>query len=130
MKDIYIISTIHHKWNLKFNLLLCEALEKRGVSVHLPQRDTNQKAQPRVKFSQNIKAMKNSRIILAVAENETPNWGAEVGFSHGIGKKIITLAKSDHFIPLMCSGMIDKVIRSKNLESFDYISKLAKIVKK
>lgn len=130
MKDIYIISTIHHKWNLAFNKRLCEALEKHGISVHLPQRDTNQKAQPKVKFSQNMKAMKSSRKIIAVAENETPNWGAEVGYCHGRGKKVIAITNEDHFIPLMASGMMDKIIRAKNLENLDYIEKLIKTIKK
>lgn len=130
MKDIYIISTIHHEWNLKFNSDLCEALEIHGISVYLPQRDTNQKAKPAAKFAQNAKAMKSSRVIVAVAENETPNWGAEVGYCHGLGKRVIAIANKDHFIPLMASGMIDTIIRAKDLENLDYIEKLINALKK
>jgi hypothetical protein len=73
-KNIYISSTLKFEWNLNFNHLLCDKLEKRGIICHLPQRDTKQDGTDLDKFSQNIEGIKNSEKILAIGVNESINW--------------------------------------------------------
>lgn len=68
-------------------------------SITLRVRDTNQTGTDKSVFEEDIAGIKQSNVVLAIAENESPNWGVEVGFSHGIGKKIVALAKSGHEIP-------------------------------
>lgn len=131
MTDIFLCSTFTSDWNLNFNSQLCAALEKRGITCYSPKRDTNQKGTPQEKFAQNIKAIKNARILLYVSLNETPNGGSEVGFSYATGKKIITLTEKDHEIPLMLKGMMKIVFAMEDLDNIDnYIDELIKEIKK
>lgn len=105
---IYIDSTIHHNWNRKFNAKICEALEEKGIKVYLPQRDTVQ--EKKIIFKQNHKILKKVDTVLAIAFNESPNWGVEVGFSYGIGKKLLALTQVGHEIPLMARSMFSKIL--------------------
>lgn len=130
MSKIYIDSTLRHDWNVQFNIRLCKALENRGIDVYLPQRDTNQSADRSKIFDQNHKATKDTDKLLAVALNEGPNWGTEIGFCHGIGKKIIALTTSDHEIPLMAEHMISQILRVEDINNIDtYIDRLIKVIK-
>ena len=121
VKDIFITSTVDSEWNLVFNPRLCSALEERGITCHLPQRDTNQAGTPAEIFAQNVAAIKSSRKILFVTCNESINVGGEVGLSFGLGKAIVALAENGHAIPLMLRFMITKsfIVRSiDELESY------------
>lgn len=109
MKDIYLTSTFTNPWNVKFNALIGEALESNGLSCFLPHRDTNQTGLDADKFKSDIIGIQQASILFAIAENESPNWGAEVGFAYGIGKKILALANINHKIPLICNGMISEL---------------------
>ncbi|PIN74156.1 hypothetical protein COV20_00900 [Candidatus Woesearchaeota archaeon CG10_big_fil_rev_8_21_14_0_10_45_16] len=130
MKDVFITSTLHNDWNVSFNPKLCEELERRGISCHLPQRDTNQNGESNEKFSQNINGINNSKKILGVALNVSPNWGGEVGFSYGSNKPIILLAEDTTEIPLMLEHMSDRIIRVENINNIeDYINQLISIIK-
>lgn len=113
---VYIDSTLHHDWNLAFNPKLAAALEEKGITCHLPQRDTDQAQSPKAKFADNILAIKQADVLLAVASNESPNWGVEVGYAHGIGKKVVALTTINHQLPLMSDFMMDAVIRVESLE--------------
>lgn len=73
MRDIFITSTLHNNWNVTFNPKLCEELEQRGISCHLPQRDTNQDGKSKDIFLQNINGIKESKKLLAIALNVSPN---------------------------------------------------------
>jgi nucleoside 2-deoxyribosyltransferase len=126
MKDIYLTSTFTNQWNVAFNPVIGEALEKKGFTCYLPHRDTNQQAPLEEKFESNMVAMRNASIILAIAMNESPNFGAEVGYMHGIGRPIIALTSNEHAIPLMCDKMMQAVIRVENLDDVEsYIDTLA-----
>lgn len=126
---IYVGSTIHHLWNRKFNLRLCKALEKKGVKVYLPQRDTIQ--DKKIIFKQNHQVLRKSEAVLAIALNESPNWGVELGFSYGIGKRVIALTQIGHQIPLMARSMFSNILEVKDLNEIDdYIDKLIGIIKK
>ena len=130
MADVYIDSTLHNDWNAKFNPELCEAQEAKGITCQLPQRDTNQQVEPEGKFNQNIEGIKNANILLAVASNESPNWGVEVGFAHGIGKNIVALATTEHAIPLMGKYMIADVVSVEDLDDIpSYIDTLVATIK-
>lgn len=119
MKDVYISSTVHSEWNVLFNPRLCQALEKRGISCHLPQRDTNQKGTPAVIFSQNIAAIKSSGKLLLVASNESINVGGEVGLSFGLGKEIVALCAEGHAIPLMLRFMVGKTLLVRDIDEME-----------
>lgn len=130
MKDFYITSTLHNEWNLKFNPRLCAALEKQGMDCYLPQRDTNQKGAPEEIFKQNLEGIKNSKRLLAVALNETPNWGGEIGFAYGVNKPIVALTQKGHEIPLILKGMITSKLEVDDLENIEnYIDQLIALVK-
>ncbi|HUD10047.1 MAG TPA: nucleoside 2-deoxyribosyltransferase [Candidatus Saccharimonadales bacterium] len=127
---IYIDSTIHHDWNRNFNPKLCQALEDLGISCYLPQRDTNQQSARQSIFDQNHKAMAEADTILAVAENESPNWGVEIGYAKPFKKRVIILAQKDHHIPTMAEFLADEVCLVDNIESItDYANKLAAMLK-
>jgi len=131
MTNLFITSTLHSDWNVLFNPKLCNALEQRAVKCHLPQRDINQTGNFEEKFQQNIKGIKNSEKLLCIAENESVNWGGEVGFAHGIGKKIIALKTKNHDIPLILKYMIDDIVEADDLNNIDaYIDELVVRIKK
>lgn len=125
MKNIFITSTIHSDWNVKFNPKLCTALELKKIQCHLPQRDTNQNFSEKKIFQQNIDGIKNSEQVLCIASNESVNWGGELGFAFGINKRIIALKNKNHKIPLMLRYMINDVIEVDDINNIEeYIDQL------
>ncbi len=116
---IYITSTLKSDWNVAFNQKLCDYLESHGCSVHLPQRDTNQAGSAMDKYEQNMSAMQKADIILCVAQNESINWGVEVGYVYSIQKNVIALAQTDHDLPVMSLGMFSAVVRGNDLDDID-----------
>ena len=130
MKDLFITSTLHADWNVSFNPKLCEALEKRGINCHLPQRDTNQHGTKEDIFLQNINGIKNSKKVLGVALNESVNWGGEIGFAFGINKKIIALKTKNHEIPLMLRYMVSDYLEVDDIDDIEsYIDQLIEKIK-
>lgn len=131
MIDVYVSSTVHKGWNIPFNLRLCETLEARGLKCYLPQRDTNQEGAPNGIFDENMEGIKKSHTVLCVAENESINVGAEIGFAYGAGKKVIALTSNNHTIPLMVRFMIAAVIEVENLDTIeDYIDDIITQIRK
>ncbi len=61
--------------------------------------------------------MDQADIILCVAKNETPNWGAEVGYAYVKGKKIIALTEKGHYPPVMTITMMAKIITVDSMEN-------------
>ncbi|MFC1687551.1 nucleoside 2-deoxyribosyltransferase [Patescibacteria group bacterium] len=130
MKDLYITSTLHSDWNKEFNPKICAALEKRGIICYLPQRDTNQEDTDINMFQKDIQAIQNVKKLLCIAENESVNWGGEVGYAYGIKKDIIALKSRNHEIPLILKGMVKNVIEVDDLDAIeDYIQELVDKVK-
>ncbi len=126
MKDIYLTSTFTNPWNVAFNPRIGAALEAASFSCYLPHRDTDQKGGPAVVFAGDMAGMADARCIVAIAKNESPNWGAEVGWFHASGKPIIAIAETEHAIPLICNGMVSEVIRADNLDDVGaYADRLA-----
>lgn len=129
-RDLYITSTLKTERNRNFNPLLCKKLEDKGITCHLPQRDTNQEGTEEDKFSQNIDGIKNADKIVAIGINESINWWLEIGYGFGSQKKIILLTEKNHIIPTMSLGMYDKIIRAEDLNNIEgYIDKLILLIK-
>jgi len=130
MKDLYLTSTFTNQWNVEFNSKIGTALEEKGIVCYLPHRDTDQKGTNAEKFNKDIKAIKNSSIVLAVALNESPNWGAEVGYAYGINKPILALTNQGHAIPIICEGTVTKTFRVDDLDQIEsYIDALVQKIK-
>lgn len=58
----------------------------------------------------------NSKTVLAIAENESPNWGGEVGFAYGKNIPILGLMREGHEIPLILAGMMTDVVSVPDLD--------------
>lgn len=96
----------------------------------MPQRSTNQNGEPEAKFKQNISGIKEADVLLAVSNNESPNWGVEVGLAHGQNKRIILLTTRNHSAPLMAEFIADKIIQVENFDDISsYIERLVNAVK-
>lgn len=125
MPDIYIDSTFKNEWNVSFNPLLCAALEEKGVICHLPQRDTDQSKEHISRFNTNVEVIKNIKTLVAVAANESPNWGVEVGYAYGVGTRIVAICEKGHEIPLMARFMVAQIIEVESLDDIPtYIEEL------
>lgn len=130
MEALYITSTLHTDWNIQFNVKLSNAFEKNNIKCYLPQRDTEQHQGSEVIFTQNTKAIQESKYFLGVAKNFTPNFAAEIGYAYGLGKKIILLTDEDEDIPMIVKSMSANIIEVKHLDNVDdYIDKLLTLVK-
>ncbi len=130
MQTIYIDSTLKHDWNVKFNPELCAALEEQGFTCYLPQRNTDQAGSREGVFQQNTSGIRDADVLLAVASNESPNWGVEVGYAYGLGKKIVALATTEHPIPLMAKYMMNDVVETEDLDDIpSYIERLTAAIK-
>ncbi len=128
--DIYLTSTFRHAWNRSFNPIIGQKLEAKGISCYLAHRDTDQTATPDEIFRQDIAGINQSKVILCVAENESPNWGAELGYAYGRNIPIIALAQQDHALPLICNGMVTKIIRAADLNLIDiYLDELVQEIR-
>ncbi len=132
MKDIYLTSTFTNQWNVEFNHKIGDTLEKKGVLCYLPHRDTDQVNGTRIeKFTQDIEGINISSIILAIASNESPNWGAELGYAYGIKKPILAISDKNHAIPLICNGMVTDVLEVNDINIIDeYIDLLIERIRK
>jgi len=130
MKNIYLTSTFTNEWNLEFNPKIGEALVKSGITCHLPRKNINNERTDLEVFNEDINGINNSSIILAVGMNESPNWGAEIGYAYGIKKPVIVLTDSIHKIPLICKGMVTEVIQVEDLDNIEeYIELLSGKIK-
>ncbi len=129
MNDIYLTSTFTNDWNVRFNPILGDAIESHKITCYLPHRDTNQKGSDEEIFTQDISGIKNAKCILAVALNESPNWGAEVGYAYQLNIPIIALTDKKHEIPLICRKMITKELRVDDLDEVrEYIECLVELI--
>ncbi len=90
-----------------------------------PQRDTDQDGTSEDKYVQNIAAMDDARLVIAVGEHESVNWGLEVGYAFGKGQPVVLLTQSEHFIPVMSLGMYAEIVRADDLDRIEaYIETL------
>lgn len=66
-----------------------------------------------------MKALRILKKVLSVGLNEFVNWGLEIGFALGYGKKVILLTEKNHQIPVMSLGMYYKVLEVDSLDDID-----------
>lgn len=116
MTDVFITSTLKAEQNRELNPKLCAALEARGLTCHLPQRDTDQDGTPQQKFQQNVAGVKAADVNLCVAFNESINLGAETGFAAGFGKPVVALKEAGHDIPVMLRGLVTREVAVDTIE--------------
>jgi hypothetical protein len=130
VSDVFITSTLKSDWNLAFAPRLCQALESRGITCHLPQRDTNQSATAEQKCKENLAAIRNAKILLGVLVNATINSGLEFGYAHGIGKPVVFLTDKSHEVPVMARSMYTKLLETPSLDDIaDYVEDLSSYLK-
>lgn len=95
------------------------ALEGRGLSAYLAHRDTDQTSSARQRFDEDMAGLLNSRTVLAIAQNESPNWGGEVDFAYGRSIPVVALMQDGHDIPLILAGMITDVFSVPDLNDIE-----------
>jgi nucleoside 2-deoxyribosyltransferase len=128
--DLYLTSTFTNPWNVEFNKKLGDALEKAGLVCYLAHRDTDQTSDADGIFASDLAGMDAATCILAVAMNESPNWGAELGYAYQ-KTPIVALTSADHRIPLICNGMLTETFKVENLDDIGtYIEDLANTLRK
>lgn len=131
MNDLYLTCTFTNPWNVEFGPKIGAALEKAGLICYLPYRDTDQKGTPKDIFISDIHGIDDSKCILAIGVNESPNWGAEIGYAFGVRKPVIALTDKDHSIPLICNGMVTDTVLVKSMdEPSRYIDELLSALRK
>ena len=91
---------------------IAKKLEKAGIQVYLPQRDTLQSQTPRRIFAENLSAIRKCRAVIVML-SDTRGIYMEAGYAKGIGKKIIGL-KVDETKPLgiMVRNFFDYIVES------------------
>lgn len=130
MKALYLTSTFKNDWNLVFNIKIGVALEREGLDCYLPYRDTNQSLGEQRVFEQDMAGIENSKMVLAVGVNQTPNWGAEIGYAYAHKKPIMVLTTKEFEVPLICKGMVNKALIVKDIDEVDsYIHTLVKNIR-
>lgn len=73
----------------------------------------------------------DSKVVLAIAENESPNWGGEVGFAYAHKTPVLALMREGHEIPLILAGMMTDIIAVPNLNNIEsYIELLEAKIRK
>ena len=131
MKDIFITSTFRNAWNKLFNLRLARALEREGFTIHLPQRDSEQKGNKKKTFEHDVRGIDNSRMVLAVAvKTQTANWGFEIGYAHKSKKPILIITDTKNPVEMMCEMAAAPVIVFDDIGTTDrYITDLVEKIR-
>lgn len=131
MKDIFITSTFRNDWNRTFNLRLTEMFEAQGLTVFLPQRDSEQLGNRKETFLQDVAGIDQCKMIVAVgSQTQTANWGFEIGYAYQ-KKPIIVITDQEHPVELMPEGAVNKIITVENLDAMDeYFEELIENIKK
>ncbi len=120
MPDVFLTSTFRNDWNRAFNLRIGEVLKEMGLSSFLPQKDSNQTANRKTIYEEDIKGLTSCRGLLAVgALTQTANWGFEIGYATAKGMPVVVLTDKDHPIELMCEGAAFEVISVDNLDRIE-----------
>lgn len=131
MKDIFITGTFRNEWNKEFNLRLAEMFEAQGLTVFLPQRDSEQIGNRKETFLQDVAGIDQCKMIVAIgSKTQTANWGFEIGYAYQ-KKPIIVITDQEHPVELMPEGAVNKIITVENLDAIDeYFEELIENVKK
>lgn len=97
---------------LNRNEKIAKKLEKYGIQIYLPQRNTKQNQAPRRIFAENLAAIKKCSAVIVIL-SDTRGIYLEAGYAKGISKKIIGL-KVDETRPLgiMVRNFFDYIVES------------------
>ena len=125
MHDIFITGTFRNDWNRSFNERLAAALETRGFSCHVPQRDTDQ-TNDRTKFECNTSGIDGARMLLAIGtKTQTANWGFEIGYAAKGGKPILIITDRAHPVEIMPAGASPLILVLEHIDKIEsYIEML------
>lgn len=72
------------------NEKIVKKLERAGINVYLPQRNTNQLLPPKKILAKNIEALKKSKAIIVILSDSRGIY-LEAGYARGLGKKVVGL---------------------------------------
>ena len=98
MKKAFVICTVRgasDEYRTKLETYVSQ-LEKSGVKVHLPHRDTNQDARGYDICKQNAMAIKNADEVHIFYNKESQGTHFDMGVSFALGKKIIVVENESY----------------------------------
>jgi len=95
---------------------ICKLLEQEGYSVYWPPRDTPQD-KDELKFSNNQKAIADADVFLAVLNIPGKDFAWELGYSYGLGKRIVGYVISDDYrdSPMMRDSVTELISDNESL---------------
>ena len=109
----------------KRNEKIAKKLEKAGIKLYFPQRDTNQSLPPKKILVKNIEALQNSLAIIVILSDSRGIY-LEAGYAKGLGKKVIGLkVEETRNLGLISRNFFDYVV-----ESIDELAVLLKNLEK
>lgn len=97
MKKIFIICSVRgtsDEYKTKLETYVSE-LEKNGIQIHLPHRDTNQNARGFDICTQNTKAIKESDEVHIFYSSTSQGTHFDMGVSFALGKKIVVVENEE-----------------------------------
>lgn len=107
------------------NEKLAKKLEKAGIKLYYPQRDTNQMLPPKKILAKNVEALRNSKAIIVILSDSRGVY-LEAGYAKGLGKKVIGLkVEETRSLGLISRNFFDYVV-----DSIDELSMLLKNLEK
>lgn len=113
LRSVYICSPLRQ---FELNRTIAEYLKSHGISVYLPEIHTNQSGSPGKIFQSNVEAIRSTTIVVAVLKDYGKDFGFEIGYAYGLGKKIIGYAEDDHYeADTMIRGALDIVVQTIDL---------------
>lgn len=134
MANLYVVSTFMSEEMASYSHELFSALTKRGIVCLKPSfsgKVEESKKQAEELFLHLCLDITKAETILFIAENETADWGAVLGFAYGLKKEIIILAEEDTYISFMASRMKTKSLRVKSIKEIEaYADNLTELIKK
>ncbi len=131
MVDVYLSVANTTDWSRQFAPRLSRALELKGLSCHLAQRDANQFNMRLQVQTADMQALQSCKTVVAVADGFTANCGAEIGYVCGMKRRVLILTTGQSKLPLMVEGMATQILKVESFDSIkDYIDSLVSAVKK
>ncbi len=103
----------HKQFYLQRNEKIAANLEKAGIKIYLPQRDTDQKLPPKKIYLKNLEAIKKSLGVIIVL-SDTRGVYMEAGFAKALGKKTIGLrVEETRALGRMVRNFLDNIVGSE-----------------
>ena len=104
---------MHKQFYLQRNERITAELEKAGVKIYLPQRDTDQRLPPKRIYLKNLEAIKKSEGVIIVL-SDTRGVYMEAGYAKAFGKKLIGLrVEETRALGRMVRNFLDNIVGSE-----------------